>query len=192
MTQTTLLVGLGNPGPEYEKTRHNAGAWLIENIADHKNTPLRLETKFHGLCGKISVAGRSCQLLLPTTFMNHSGRSIKAIAHFYKITPENIFIAHDELDIPCGTVKLKKGGGHGGHNGLRDTCNALGSNDFYRIRIGIGHPGHKDKVLNYVLGLPSKEQRTAIEDVLGRVEHSLKDIMSGNIQKAMQQLHSET
>lgn len=191
MTQIKLLVGLGNPGPEYEKTRHNAGAWLVQSIADDANLPLRLETKFHGCSGQVSIGNTTCRLLLPTTFMNHSGRSVQAVANFYKITPDNIVVAHDELDIPYGVVKLKKGGGHGGHNGLRDICNALGSNDFYRIRIGIGHPGHKDKVLNYVLGPPSKEQREHIEGAIYRIEHCLDDIISGNIQKAMQQLHSE-
>lgn len=191
MAETMLLVGLGNPGPEYEKTRHNAGAWLVEQIAEDQGKTLRFESKFHGLTAQVTISGTDCRLLIPTTFMNHSGRSIQAMANFYKISPTNIIVAHDELDLPCGSVKLKKGGGHAGHNGLRDTIKAVGSSDFLRLRIGINHPGSKDKVLNYVLGTPNKEQREAIEAGLYRIQHSLADILQGNHEKAMQQLHSE-
>ncbi len=183
-------MGLGNPGPQYETTRHNAGAWFVQHIAEQANASLRPETKFQGLAGKINLDGRECRLLLPTTFMNHSGRALIAIAKFFKIEPQAILVAHDELDMPAGQVKLKQQGGHGGHNGLRDIITHLGSKDFLRLRLGIGHPGHKDAVLNYVLGKPSQADRDNINHAIDAASHVLNLLLEGDIQKAILQLHS--
>ena len=153
MTQTIkLIVGLGNPGPQYSQTRHNAGAWFVGALSRDYNIPLNLETKFFGHSGRGLIDGKDCRLLIPNTFMNLSGKAVGALATFYKILPDEILVAHDELDIDPGLVKLKKSGGHGGHNGLRDIISALGNNkNFYRLRIGIGHPGNAKLVSNYVL-----------------------------------------
>lgn len=187
----TLIVGLGNPGQEYENTRHNAGAWLVERLANQCDETLRPEKKFHGLFAKVFLAGRDVRLLLPTTFMNHSGQAVAAVAKFYKLEAEDIIVAHDELDLPAGSVKLKQGGGHGGHNGLRDIINHLGSKNFVRVRVGIGHPGHKDHVLDYVLGRPSKSDQKAIEQALGNVSAVFSDVVKGNLQSAMTNLHTK-
>lgn len=186
-----LIVGLGNPGPEYAKTRHNVGAWFTQQLADQLQESLRLESKFRSLVAKINLAGESCWLAQPTTYMNESGQAVKAVAQFYKIAPEEILIAHDELDFPAGTIRIKEAGGHGGHNGLRDIIQHLGTPDFYRLRIGIGHPGDKNKVSAYVLNEPSQSDKqrilTSIEDGLRAVE----DIVTGDFQKAMRYLHQE-
>ena len=182
-------MGLGNPGAEYAKTRHNVGAWLIDSVATQQDQSLRREKKFFGLSAKISVDTQACWLLEPTTYMNESGKSVAAIAQFYKITPQEILIAHDELDFPAGTARIKENGGHGGHNGLRDIIQCLGSNDFYRLRIGIGHPGHKDRVTPYVLGEPSHGDQALIVNTIDRVIHFLPDLMAGDIQKVMRELH---
>jgi len=188
LSKITLLVGLGNPGADYEKTRHNAGAWLVETLAKQAALDLRAEKKFQGLCATLPTV--ECRLFLPTTFMNHCGQAIKAICQFYKIAPEAVLVAHDDLDLPAGTVKLKTGGGHGGHNGLRDTIQHLGGNHFHRIRLGIGHPGHRDRVHDYVLGRPSKADANAIHFAIADVLTVLPTILSGDMQKAMHQLHS--
>lgn len=185
-----LIVGLGNPGQEYEKTRHNAGAWLIEQLAEQNSETLRVEKKFHSQFAKIKILGQEVCLLLPTTFMNNSGQAVIAAAKFYKFAPEAIIVAHDDLDLPVGTVKLKQGGGHGGHNGLRDIINHLGSNNFIRIRMGIGHPGHRDHVLDYVLGQPSQSDRKAITAAIDDVISVLPDIIKGHLQSAMNRLHT--
>ena len=144
MSEIKLIVGLGNPGPQYESTRHNAGFWWVDQVCAETGSKLNLEAKFFGHAGKLNGAIEAW-LLKPTTFMNASGRAVGAIAKFYKITPEEILVIHDELDLPPGTTKLKKGGGHGGHNGLKDIAAQLGTPDFWRLRIGIGHPGEKAK-----------------------------------------------
>ena len=149
-----LLVGLGNPGPEYESTRHNAGFWWIDAVARALGAHLALERGFHGLVARASVQGRGVWLLQPQTFMNLSGRSVAALARFYKIAPEEILVVHDELDLPPGQAKLKQGGGHAGHNGLRDIHAQLGSADYWRLRLGIGHPGAKSEVVGWVLKKP--------------------------------------
>ncbi len=190
-TPIKLIVGLGNPGPEYETTRHNAGEWFVKAIAEDCDTQLRLETKFHGLAGKVCIAGHSVHLLFPTTFMNHSGQAVGALCKYYKIEPQEILVAHDELDLATGSVKLKFDGGHGGHNGLRDIIAHLSSKEFYRLRIGIGHPGHNSKVLNYVLNHPGSAQRQAINDAITQVMALLPDMVSGDIQKAIKQLHTK-
>lgn len=192
MSPVKLIVGLGNPGDQYEKTRHNAGFWFVEDIARQNGEQFRPETKFFGEVAKIHLGTQECWLLKPSTFMNRSGRSIQALANFYKIPVESILVAHDELDLPAGTARLKKGGGHGGHNGLRDTIPALGSPDFYRLRIGIGHPGHKSQVVDYVLKAPSKPDLSSIEDALYETTRVLPDILQGDWAKAMNQLHSST
>jgi len=185
-----LIVGLGNPGPQYAATRHNAGFWFIEELARQSGASLRAETKFHGLVGNASIQGQSCLLLQPTTFMNHSGLAVSHVANYYKIKPEAILVAHDELDLLCGDIKLKLGGGHAGHNGLRDIAQALKSQNFARLRLGIGHPGHKDKVLNYVLGQASSSERDKIEAAIDKSLAVLPKVLSGAWEQAMQELHS--
>jgi PTH1 family peptidyl-tRNA hydrolase len=189
-TPIRLIVGLANPGQEYSNTRHNAGAWFVEAIGQQQHILLRPETKFLGLYHKISLHGHECHLLIPTTYMNHSGASVAAIAKFYKIPVDAILVAHDELDLAPGNVKLKHAGGHAGHNGLRDIISALGSPNFLRLRLGIGHPGSPDKVTNYVLGAPNKSDRNAIDDAIYRALNITQELTAGHISKAMQHLHT--
>jgi peptidyl-tRNA hydrolase, PTH1 family len=190
MTCIKLIVGLGNPGPQYSKTRHNAGAWYVNALANDYSIPLQLETKFFGHIGRGSIGGNDCRLLIPNTYMNESGKSVGAIATFYKILPDEILVAHDELDIDPGTIKLKKSGGHGGHNGLRDIIRSLAnSRDFYRLRIGIGHPGNKNQVTNFVLGKAAASEQRAIEDSIDEALRHTPDIVSGAHDKVMQTMH---
>lgn len=184
-----LIVGLGNPGLQYEKTRHNAGFWFVDAIARAHGISLKSESKFHGETGKGFIDGNEVWLLKPMTFMNKSGQGIAALANFYKIDAENILIAHDELDLPPGTVRLKKGGGHGGHNGLRDTVAQLGSKEFQRLRLGIGHPGHASQVSGYVLGKAPADEQIEIERAVDKALDELSLILSGDLQKAMNRLH---
>ncbi len=186
-----LIVGLGNPGAEYENTRHNVGAWFVKQLAEQENTTLKFESKFHGAVAKVSTFANPCWLLIPSTYMNESGRALAAITRFYKIPPESILVAHDELDFSAGTVRLKNGGGHGGHNGLRDIINHLHSKDFYRMRIGIGHPGHKDRVSPYVLSAPSKNDRELILQSIDEGLRTIADLSAGEFEKAMHYLHSD-
>ncbi|GAL08878.1 aminoacyl-tRNA hydrolase [Photobacterium aphoticum] len=186
-----LLVGLANPGAEYAKTRHNAGAWVVEELARAHNISLREESKYFGQTGRIVANGQDLRLLIPSTYMNLSGKSVAALANFFQIKPEEILVAHDELDLPPGVAKFKKGGGHGGHNGLRDIISKMGNNkDFYRLRIGIGHPGDKNKVAGFVLGkAPAKEQElidAAVDEAVRCMDILLKDGLS----KAQNRLHS--
>ncbi len=186
-----LIVGLGNPGAEYEHTRHNAGAWLVERLARSERITLAPERKFHGLCGKGRINGQECWLLIPTTFMNLSGQAVQALANFYKLTPEQILVVHDELDLPAGQAKFKFGGGHGGQNGLRDIISKLGNNqNFHRLRIGIGHPGDKSKVTGHVLGKPSQAELKAMDDVIDEALRVLPQAITGELPKAMNRLHS--
>ncbi len=187
----SLIVGLGNPGTQYEKTRHNVGAWFVEQLAQHENVELRFETKFHGLVAKITSFSNPCWLLIPTTFMNESGIAVSALARFYKIAPETILVAHDELDFAAGEIRLKANGGHGGHNGLRDIINHVHSKDFCRVRIGIGHPGHKDRVTPYVLNKPSGHDRDLILQAIDEGLRVVPDLIEGDFAKAMKNLHSE-
>ena len=192
MNAVQLIVGLGNPGPEYDQTRHNAGAFFVERLASAQSVNLSFDKKYFGLTGKFSYQGRDIRLLIPTTYMNRSGQAVAALANFFRIKPEEILVAHDELDMPPGVCKLKQGGGHGGHNGLRDIIACLATqNNFHRLRIGIGHPGHSSQVSNYVLSrAPRSEQdltNTSIEFALG----VLPDLLDGNFSRAMQQLHSQ-
>ena len=185
------IIGLGNPGPEYEDTRHNAGAWLVEQLARDTAETLRPERKFLGLHARIRLGGHDLHLLNPTTFMNRSGASVAALCQFFKIAPDELLVAHDELDIAPGCARYKTGGGHGGHNGLRDIISALGnSNGFHRLRIGIGHSGSAKLVTNYVLGRPGKAERQAIDDSLDETIATLPDVLDGDWAKAMNRLHS--
>lgn len=192
MTQSIkLIVGLGNPGPEYEQTRHNAGAIFLEELARQSHVTLKPEKKFHGLYAKAHLSGNDVHLLFPTTFMNRSGQAVQAICQFYKIAPEEILVAHDELDIPEGTMKLKQGGGHGGQNGLRDIIAKLGGNkNFARLRLGIGHPGHASKVTGHVLGKLGKKEGAQLQFIIDEACRYLPEILRGDWQKAMNHLHS--
>jgi PTH1 family peptidyl-tRNA hydrolase len=186
-----LIVGLGNPGREYEETRHNAGAWFVEQLARAHRGTLQSEGKFSGLTGRIQLAGQDLKLLIPTTFMNLSGQSVSALATFFKIPVEAILVAHDELDIPVGEARFKQGGGHGGHNGLRDIINKLGNqNSFHRLRIGIGHPGSADKVVGYVLNKPTRDERICIDRAIDAAAAALPLAISGQWSRAMNQLHA--
>ncbi|MCD1630189.1 aminoacyl-tRNA hydrolase [Marinobacter shengliensis] len=185
-----MVVGLGNPGADYENTRHNAGALFVEALARHAGQTLRPERKYHGLYARIQWQGLDLHLLNPSTFMNRSGTAIKALSDFFKISPEQILVAHDELDLPPGTAKLKKGGGHGGHNGLRDTIAHLGTNDFQRLRLGIGHPGDSRKVTGFVLGRLGKQETEQLNAVFDEVMRVLPDAASGKLAAAMNRLHS--
>ena len=191
MTAIKLIAGLGNPGAEYRGTRHNAGADFVEQLARNAGVELRADSKFFGLAGQLTLAGHDLRLLIPTTFMNRSGKAVAAIAGFYKILPEEILIAHDELDLPAGSARFKRGGGHGGHNGLRDIIPALGNNrEFQRLRIGIGHPGHASKVTGYVLGAPGPADRQRIDECIDEAIAALPLLLDGDEVKAMTRLHS--
>ncbi len=192
MTGIKLFVGLGNPGKQYEDTRHNAGFWWIDHIGRLNNTRMNAEAKFFGNAGKLNTPGHEAWLLKPSTFMNLSGRSVSALAKFYKIPPEAILVIHDELDLPPGTCKLKKGGGHGGHNGLKDINAQLGSNEYWRLRLGIGHPGDRNAVVNYVLHTPSKNELQLIEQSIEKSTSVLSLLFQGQFDQAMQTLHSKS
>ncbi|MEP1266798.1 MAG: aminoacyl-tRNA hydrolase [Marinobacter sp.] len=185
-----MVVGLGNPGPDYANTRHNAGALFVEALARETGQSLRPEKKYHGLYARIQLQGLDLHLLNPSTYMNRSGLSIKALADFFKIQPQQILVAHDELDLPPGTAKLKKGGGHGGHNGLRDTIAHLGTNDFQRLRIGIGPPGDSRQVTGYVLGRLGKRETEELNALIDEIIRVLPDAASGKLPAAMNRLHS--
>jgi peptidyl-tRNA hydrolase, PTH1 family len=177
-----LLVGLGNPGPEYEATRHNAGFWWIDTIARDLKVTLQPDRAYHGLIARTSVKGENVWLLEPQTFMNLSGKSVGALARFFKIQPQEILVVHDELDITPGEAKLKLGGSHAGHNGLRDIHAQLGTDQYWRLRIGIGHPGVKSEV--------APDQRTAIEDCITRTSLALPHLLAGDMVKATQMIHT--
>lgn len=191
MTAVQLIVGLGNPGPEYEQTRHNAGALFVERLADRERVSLSLDKKYFGLVGKFSHQGRDVRLLIPTTYMNRSGQSVAALAGFFRIPVEAILVAHDELDMPPGTAKLKKGGGHGGHNGLRDIIAQLGNqNGFHRLRLGIGHPGHSSLVSGFVLGRAPRSEQDLLDTSIDSALGVLPEMLAGDWTRAMQKLHS--
>lgn len=186
-----LIVGLGNPGPEYSTTRHNAGFWFIEALAEHFNTRLSPESKYFGNTTRLPSPLADTRLLMPMTFMNRSGQAVAAMVNFYKMTPEQILVVHDELDLPPGVARLKHGGGHGGHNGLKDIGQALGNNfNFHRLRIGIGHPGHSSQVTGYVLGKASAEQQTLINAALDESVRALDIAIQRGWLAAMQHLHA--
>lgn len=187
-----LIVGLGNPGREYENTRHNAGALFVAQLASAFRGNWQEEKKFSGLTAQVNINNQPVRLLLPLTYMNRSGQSVGAFANFYKIAPENMLVVHDELDLAPGTARLKLGGGHGGHNGLRDIISALGNqNTFTRLRIGIGHPGNAKMVADYVLKKAPTTEYNLMEDSITRALHALPDVVAGHLDKAMLSLHSE-
>jgi PTH1 family peptidyl-tRNA hydrolase len=185
-----VIVGLGNPGAKYSKTRHNAGFWFVEEVAHKYAAAFRPEKKFHGDLAKISLQGNDIWLLKPDTFMNHSGLAVKSLLSFYQLTAEQLLVAHDEIDLPPGTTKLKTGGGHGGHNGLRDIISQLASNDFHRLRIGVGHPGSKDLVVDYVLHDASRDERALIDADIDKAVSVMPALAAGTFEQAMQILHS--
>jgi PTH1 family peptidyl-tRNA hydrolase len=190
MAGLRLLVGLGNPGAEHARTRHNAGFWFIDALAEKVGARFGLESKLHGETAKIGIGGQNVWLLKPATFMNASGRSVAAALRYWKIEPEQCLLAHDELDLDPGTARLKFDGGHGGQNGLRDTIAHLGHGKFHRLRLGIGHPGHKDKVTPWVLGRPGRDDEAsllrAIDDAIG----VLPLAVAGDFNEAMKRLHT--
>jgi len=194
-TTLKLIVGLGNPGEKYARTRHNAGFWFVDELARRHGGVFRVESKHLGEVARIRVTAEGgatpeIWLLKPGTYMNKSGGSIASLANFYKVAPGEVLVAHDELDLPVGTARLKLGGGHGGHNGLRDTIAAIGA-DFWRLRVGIAHPGHKDLVLDYVLQRASSEDERAIHDSLARAADALPVMLGQGAEKAMNRLHTQ-
>ncbi|KTD60882.1 aminoacyl-tRNA hydrolase [Legionella shakespearei] len=185
-----LIIGLRNPGSAYEHTRHNAGGWLVMALAQRHSTHFKSDKKMQAELAELELNQNQGKLALPLTFMNHSGQTTRAISQFYRIQPEEILVVHDELDLPPGRIKLKTGGGHGGHNGLRDITAQLGSSEFHRLRIGIGHPGHRDLVHQFVLGKPSVHDRQQIYDAIDRGIAIMPLVLSGDIARAMNQLNT--
>ncbi|MET0003527.1 MAG: aminoacyl-tRNA hydrolase [Candidatus Thiodiazotropha sp.] len=185
----TLIVGLGNPGADYEETRHNAGFWFADRLARQHNQPFRNESRHHGLVCKLNIAGKEIRLLKPITYMNRSGQAVSSLANYFRISPNEILVVHDELDLEPGQVRLKTGGGHAGHNGLRDIMSALGSRDFHRLRIGIDHPNDRNMVVDYVLGRPSKIDREAIDGAIDDAIECLNEVVKGELSKVMNRLH---
>ncbi len=191
MTAIRLLVGLANPGAQYAQTRHNAGAWFIERLAEQHRTTLSPDAKAFGLTARVSIAGEDVRLLIPTTFMNRSGQAVAALANFYKLTPAEILIAHDELDIAPGQIRLKTGGGHGGHNGLRDSIASLGNQaGFHRLRVGIGHPGNSSQVTGFVLGRAPQSEQSLIDQAIDEALRCTELMVTGDIAKAMNRINS--
>ena len=185
-----LIAGLGNPGSKYSETRHNAGFWFVEALADQYRGRFMPEKKFHGEVTRITIGGNDIWLLKPETYMNRSGLAVKSLASFYKLAPENILVAHDEIDLKAGDVRLKSGGGHGGHNGLRDIIAHFGTKEFQRLRIGVDHPGSKDEVVDYVLKKPSREDRDSIKDAITDALRVMPEVASGEWEKAVHRLHT--
>jgi PTH1 family peptidyl-tRNA hydrolase len=186
-----LIVGLGNPGREYQDTRHNAGAMMVAALARQHGAPLKVESKFFGLSSRFSHGGADVRLLIPSTFMNRSGRAVAALSNFYKVAIEDMLVAHDELDIDCGTARFKQGGGHGGHNGLRDIIAQCGNNkNFHRLRIGIGHPGAANLVTGYVLNKAPATDHKKMLDAIDESIIALPDALDGDWAKAMNYLHT--
>jgi len=185
-----LIVGLGNPGPKYSQTRHNAGFWFMDVLHKSVDTGFRSQTKVSAEICRTRLFERDCILAKPTVFMNHNGQAVRAMMDYYRITVENLLVAYDELDLPPGTTRLKKGGGHGGHNGMRDIFRHLDSTDFMRLRIGIGHPGFKDAVTGYVLSRPTAGQEQLMMHSIGDAVAVMPDLLAGNVSKATKDLHT--
>jgi len=190
MDPIRLIVGLGNPGREYEATRHNVGFWWVDELAEEAELNFKSEAKFHGLSARGLVLGRELILLKPQTFMNLSGRSVGALAQFYKIAPAQILVVHDELDLQPGIARLKLGGSHGGHNGLKDIIAQLGGREFWRLRLGIGHPGDRAQVSDFVLGHPREAERELMFEAQHQSMQVLPSVLDGNMEAAMLKLHS--
>ena len=185
-----LFVGLGNPGFEYQGTRHNAGFWWIDALAEQLKVSLQPDAKLQALMARTQIKGETLWLLAPQTFMNLSGKSVAGLAKFFKIAPENILVVHDELDVTPGEAKLKKGGSHAGHNGLRDIHAQLGTDQYWRLRLGIGHPGDKAEVVNWVLKKPAPDQREAIQACIDRTLKAVPDLLAGEMDKATRLIHT--
>lgn len=185
-----LFVGLGNPGSEYDGTRHNAGFWYLDALSRELKTPVVMDKSYHGLVGRTTVNGQTVWLLEPQTYMNLCGKSVAGLARFFKIQPEEILVAHDELDLPPGEAKLKLGGSHAGHNGLRDIHAQLGSDRYWRLRLGVGHPGVKAEVVHWVLKKPSLDHRIAIDQTIDRAIKALPHLLTGSMDKATMQIHT--
>lgn len=185
-----LLVGLGNPGPDYDATRHNAGFWFVDGAARALKTALVMDRSYHGLAARTTVQGQTVWLLEPQTFMNLSGKSVAALARFFKINPDEILVVHDELDLAPGEAKLKFGGSHAGHNGLRDIHAQLGTGDYWRLRLGVGHPGVKSEVIHWVLKKPTLDHRIAIDQCIDRALTALPALLAGDMNKAMLLIHT--
>ena len=185
-----LFVGLGNPGSEYDGTRHNAGFWYLDALSRELKTPLVMDKNYHGLVGRTTVNGQAVWLLEPQTYMNLCGKSVAGLARFFKLQPEEILVAHDELDLPPGEAKLKLGGSHAGHNGLRDIHAQLGSDRYWRLRLGVGHPGAKAEVVHWVLKKPSLDHRIAIDQTIDRAIKALPHLLTGSMDKATMQIHT--
>lgn len=192
MAGLRLIVGLGNPGAEHLRTRHNAGFWFVDALAQREGARFGAESKLRGETAKVQIDGQPVWLLKPTTFMNASGASVGAALRYWKIEPEEMLVAHDDLDLPAGTARLKFDGGHGGQNGLRDLFAHVGHGRFHRLRIGIGHPGHKDRVLGWVLGRPSAADEGAMLEAIGRSLDVLPLAVAGDFERAMSRLHTAT
>ena len=190
MSGLFLIVGLGNPGPKYSQTRHNAGFWFLDALHKGVDTGFRSQTKVSAEICRTRLFETDCILAKPTVFMNHSGQAVRAMMDYYRITAENLLVAYDELDLPAGTIRLKRGGGHGGHNGMRDIFRHLDSTDFMRLRIGIGHPGFKDAVTGYVLSRPSAGQEQLMMHSIGDAVSVMPDLLAGNVSKATKDLHT--
>jgi len=190
MKPIKLIVGLGNPGIKYAQTRHNVGFEFVDSLCNKYGLSLKENNKFYGIAGKVNIAGHNIWLLKPQTYMNLSGKSVASLANFYKIDTDEMLVVYDELDLPVGNAKLKKGGGHGGHNGLRDIIAATGSKDFNRLRLGIGHPGHKSKVVSWVLNRASKDDEISIDMAISKGIEVIEYLLEGELQKAMNLLHS--
>lgn len=185
-----LFVGLGNPGPDYEDTRHNAGFWWIEALARELKTTLVMDKGYHAMVARVNLQGQTIWLLKPQTFMNLSGKSVSALANFFKIPPQDILVAHDELDITPGEAKLKLGGSHAGHNGLRDIHAQLGTDQYWRLRLGIGHPGNKADVIHWVLKKPMLDHRMAIDQTIDRALKAVPHFLSGDMAQATRLIHT--
>jgi PTH1 family peptidyl-tRNA hydrolase len=185
-----LVVGLGNPGPRYQHSRHNAGFWLVDELARHYSGHFRSDSRFSAEVCQIDLSGQGIWLFKPMTFMNRSGQSVERFVDYYKIPLATMLVAHDDLDLPPGTVRLKRGGGHGGHNGLRDTIYHLGDVGFMRLRLGIGHPGNKEEVVDYVLCRPTPNEQMLIERAVNDVVGVFPQLVAGRLQKAIHALHS--
>ena len=184
-----LVVGLGNPGPEHLLTRHNAGFWFVDALAEKYKLRFRCASKFHSEVCRLTISTADCFLCKPSNFMNRSGGAVQAIASFYKIVPQEILVAHDEIDLPPGVIRIKRGGGHGGHNGLRDIIENLGDNSFNRLRIGVGHPGSSDLVVDHVLNRASPAEEEMIMQGIASALESIPQILAGELQKVMNKLH---
>ena len=191
MSELFAIAGLGNPGPKYAETRHNAGFWFLEEVAGLAQAKLRLNANQRARTSRVTLHSRDCILIKPDTFMNQSGPAIRAVTEYFQVPARNLLVAYDELDLPAGVVRLKAGGGHGGHNGMKDIFRHMEDHGFLRLRFGIGHPGSKDAVLDHVLGRPSAADEKLIRRAVARAIAVLPEVLSGDVAKAMQALHTE-